>query len=71
MLTLAKRLSDEISHIDGLEVVSTEYLKKNFPPVHERDETKIIVDVAKIGLNGYEVAISWKRNIRSSLSHII
>jgi arginine decarboxylase len=56
MLTLAKRLSDEIGRINGLEVVSTEFLKKNYPPVYERDETKVIVDVANIGLNGYEVA---------------
>jgi arginine decarboxylase len=56
MLTLAKRLSEEINRIDGLEVVSTDYLKENFPPVYERDETKVIVDVAKIGFNGYEVA---------------
>jgi lysine decarboxylase len=56
MFTIAKRLSEEISGIDGFEVVSTEKLKQNNTSVYERDETKVIVDVAKAGFNGYEVA---------------
>jgi len=64
MLTLAKRLSDKINRIDGLEVVSTDYLKKTHFSIHERDETKIIVDVAKAGFNGYEVATILERKYR-------
>ncbi len=56
MLMLARRLSDEISRIDGFEVVSTGYLKENYPSVYEKDETKVILDVAKAGFSGYEVA---------------
>lgn len=56
MLTIAKRLSRGINHIDGFEVISTKYLKKNFPSVYERDETKVIVNVTQAGLTGYEVA---------------
>ena len=56
ILIIASRLSDAISRIDGFEVVSTSYLKKNYSSVYERDETKIIVDVAKAGFNGYEIA---------------
>ncbi len=56
ILMIAKRLSDEISGIEGFEVVSTDHLKENFPSVYERDETKVIVDVSKAGFNGYEVA---------------
>ena len=64
MLTLAKRLSGEISRIDGLEVVSTDYLKKNHPSVYERDETKVIVDVAKAGFNGNQVANILERKYK-------
>lgn len=56
MLTLAKRLSNDIDRIDGFSVVSTDYLKANYPSVHERDDTKVVVNVARAGLNGYEVA---------------
>jgi len=56
MLGHAKRLSQEIDRIAGLRVVSTEYLKKNYSSVYERDETKVVVNVAQAGLNGYEVA---------------
>ncbi len=56
VLRLAKRLSDEISHIDGFEPITTDFLKENHPPVYERDETKIIVDVSRTGFDGYEVA---------------
>ncbi len=56
MLMVAKRLSGEIDRIDGFKVVSTDYLKKNYSSVYERDETKVIVDVARAGFNGYEVA---------------
>ncbi len=56
ILMIAKRLSDGIVRIDGLNVVSTDYLKKNYSSVYERDETKVIVDIAKSGLNGYELA---------------
>ncbi len=56
ILSMAKHLSNDISEIEGLSVVSTEYLKQNFPSVNDRDETKVIVDVSKAGFNGYEVA---------------
>jgi arginine/lysine/ornithine decarboxylase len=56
ILMIAKRLSGEISRIDGFKIVSTEYLKTNYPSVYERDETKVVVDIAKAGFNGYEVA---------------
>jgi arginine decarboxylase len=56
MLMIADRLTNAISHIDGLEVVRTDRLKKKYRSVYERDETKVIVDVAKAGYNGYEVA---------------
>lgn len=56
ILEIAKRLSDEINQINGFEVISTDYLKKNYSSVHERDESKVIVDVAKAGFNGYKVA---------------
>jgi len=56
MLMLAKRLTDEVSRIDGFEVVDTVKLRKNNSSVYERDETKVLVDVAKAGFNGYEVA---------------
>src|SRR5262249_45401103 len=36
--------------------VSTKYLKQHYSSVHERDETKVVVDVTRAGLNGYEVA---------------
>jgi lysine decarboxylase len=56
ILMIAKRLSDDISLIDGFSVVSTNYLKEKYPSIYDRDETKVIVDVAKAGFNGYEVA---------------
>jgi lysine decarboxylase len=56
ILKIARRLSEEIDQIDGFSVVSTEYLKEHYPSVYERDETKIIVNVAQAGLNGYDVA---------------
>lgn len=56
ILAIARRLSGEIRRIDGFGIVSTEYLKKNYPSVYERDESKVIVDVAKCGFTGYEVA---------------
>ncbi len=64
MLMIAKYLSDEISSIDGFEVVSTNYLRKNYPSVYEKDETKVIVDVAKAGFNGYEVAKILERKYK-------
>ena len=56
MLMIAKRLSEAIDRTDGFSVVSTEYLKQHYPSVFERDETKVVVNVAQAGLNGYEVA---------------
>lgn len=56
MLMISERLTDGINNIDGFKVVSTEYLKHNHPPVHDRDETKIIVDTAEAGFNGCEIA---------------
>jgi arginine/lysine/ornithine decarboxylase len=56
MLSHAKRLASAVNAIEGLRVVSTSYLQENYPSVHERDETKVVVDVAHAGLNGYEVA---------------
>ncbi len=56
VITLARRLSDEINHIEGFEVVSTNHLKKNYSSVYEKDETKVIVDITKTGFNGYEIA---------------
>ena len=56
MLTHAKHLSDKISRIAGFEVICSDYLKTNHPAVYQRDETKVIVDVSRIGLNGYQVA---------------
>ncbi len=64
MLMVAKRLAEEISRIDGLEVVGTAQLKREHPPVYERDETKVIVDVAKAGFNGYEVAKLLERKYK-------
>ncbi len=53
---IAKRLSNDINRIDGYKIISTNYLRKNYLSVFEWDETKVIVDVAKAGFNGYEVA---------------
>ncbi len=56
ILTIAKQLSTEIGRIGGFEIISTDYIKKNYSSVYERDESKVIVDVTAAGLNGYEVA---------------
>lgn len=56
ILKIAERLSEGINKIEGFKVVSTNSLKKNYPSVYERDETKVIVDTASAGFNGCEVA---------------
>jgi len=56
ILMIAKCLKEGIEKVDGFGIVSTSYLKKNHPPIKERDETKVIVDTAEAGLNGCEVA---------------
>ncbi len=56
MLSLARKLTDGIRAIDGFSILTTKEIKEVFPPVHDRDETKVIVNVANLGLNGYEVA---------------
>ncbi|HUQ85425.1 MAG TPA: hypothetical protein VM077_03820 [Candidatus Limnocylindrales bacterium] len=56
ILMIAESLSQQISHIDGLEVVTTNLLKSRHISVHNRDETKVIVNVSKAGFNGYEIA---------------
>jgi lysine decarboxylase len=56
ILTIAKHLSDSANRVDGIQVVSTGYLTKNYSSVHDRDNTKVIVDVTETGFNGYEVA---------------
>jgi arginine/lysine/ornithine decarboxylase len=56
ILAIAKLFSNSISQVDGLKVVSTDYFTRNYLSVHDRDNTKIIVDVTGTGFNGYEVA---------------
>lgn len=56
MLTLAEELADRVGRIKGFSVLSTRDIQKMYPSVYERDETKVIVNVSKVGLNGYEVA---------------
>lgn len=56
LLNIATQLSNGIAKISGLEVVHASYLTENHPSVHRRDDTKVIVDVSNIGLNGFEVA---------------
>lgn len=56
ILMIAKNLAKGVEGIDKLSVVSTENIKKNYPSVYERDETKVIVDISKSGFNGYEIA---------------
>ncbi len=56
MLMIAGRLTEKINHINGLEVVGADQLKQDNASVREYDGTKVIVDVAKAGLNGYDVA---------------
>jgi lysine decarboxylase len=65
MLTIADCLTDYIGAIEGVEVVTTDQLKRKHPSVFERDETKIIVDVAKTGISGFDVAkqLELKYNI--------
>lgn len=56
ILMISKCLAESIDKIDGFKVVTTDYLKRNYPSIHERDESKVIVDTAIAGLNGCEVA---------------
>ncbi|CAN5752953.1 arginine decarboxylase [soil metagenome] len=56
MLKLAKQLTDSLCGIEGYSVMSTEEIQEVYPSVYSRDETKVIVNVTKAGLNGYDVA---------------
>ena len=56
ILNIAHHLTHRIDKIDGLSVVKTKEVQETYPPIHERDETKVIINVAKAGVNGYEVA---------------
>jgi lysine decarboxylase len=56
ILKIAKQLASGISSIDGFSIVSTKDIQEIHPSVHDRDETKVIVNVTRAGLNGYEVA---------------
>jgi len=56
MLIIAQRLCKEINRIADFEVVSNDYHKQNHVSVYERDLTKVLVDVTRSGLNGFEVA---------------
>jgi arginine decarboxylase len=56
MLDLAEQLSDSIRTINGFSIVGTKEIQAGYPSVYDRDESKVIVNVSKVGLNGYEVA---------------
>lgn len=56
ILMIADSLKQGIEKIDGFKVVTTDSLLENCPSIHERDETKVIVDTADAGYNGCEVA---------------
>lgn len=56
MLMVAGRLTNRINQIDGLSVIGTNQLRRNHLSVYERDETKVIVNVVRAGLNGCDVA---------------
>jgi arginine decarboxylase len=56
MLKIGHELAHKIDAIEGFSVVKTKEVKETYPPVHDRDETKVIVNVTKAGLNGYKVA---------------
>ncbi|MDO8659445.1 MAG: hypothetical protein Q7K54_02480 [Candidatus Parcubacteria bacterium] len=56
MFMIAEHLASKIAQINGLAIVSTSQLRKSYSSVYERDETKVIVNVVKAGLNGYDVA---------------
>jgi lysine decarboxylase len=56
ILTIANELTEKINGTDGFEVVSTNMLRKKNSSIFSRDETKVIVNVAKAGFTGFEIA---------------
>jgi arginine decarboxylase len=56
MLKVAGQLSESIDKIDGFSVIDTEKIQELHPSVCNRDETKVLVNVAGAGFNGYEIA---------------
>ncbi len=67
ILDIAKQLSERVNLVEGFEVITTNRLKKRNPSVYSRDETKILINVAKTGYTGFEIAklLEQKYNIVS------
>src|SRR5205085_12481808 len=55
-LELSRRARAEISKLKGIRVIGKEVLKK--PGTKEFDETKLTIDVMKLGVSGY-MAADW------------
>lgn len=56
ILTLADLLKEKIGEIDSFEVVDFNEIKKRNNSVYAYDGTKVVINVAKAGYNGFEVA---------------
>lgn len=55
-LSIAKYLSEELSKIDGFNVINLKQIKKHSSTVFDRDHTKVIVDVTKSNFTGIELS---------------
>lgn len=56
LISVATRLSLELSKVKGLKVTSHASIMKKYPQVKAIDETKVLVNVKGTGLPGYEIA---------------
>jgi lysine decarboxylase len=56
LLSIAKRLEEELDGIDGLDVLTTAKLKKRDPSMYARDESKVIINVGASGYSGFDFA---------------
>jgi arginine/lysine/ornithine decarboxylase len=56
LISIAERLSLELSKIKGVRVVNHNYIIKKYPQVKSIDKTKVLVNIKGTGIPGYEIA---------------
>lgn len=56
LISVAEKLSTELSRIKGIKVIDHNLITKKYPQVRSIDKTKVLVNVKGTGIPGYEIA---------------
>lgn len=56
LVSIADKLSSELSKIKGVKVIDHNYIIKKYPQVKSIDKTKVLVNIKNTGIPGYEIA---------------